>query len=892
MTADSDPATRWPQVRELFERALALPAERRAAFVASAGAPAPVCDEVLSLLAHAEAAELEGTGLAQARPVETIVDGRAGDGALEGQRLGPWRITGPLGHGGMGEVMRAHRCDGAYEGQAAVKILKRGMDSAALLARFAQEQRVLARMNHPHIARLFDAGLTPDARPYFVMELVDGQPIDRAVQGLPIEARLALFLQLTEAVAYAHRQLLVHRDLKPSNVLVDAQGQVKLLDFGIAKALEAGEDDTATTQQGQRPFTPHYASPEQVRGEPVGTGTDIYSLGVLLYRLLTGLRPYGRDATTPQAAARSVLEDAPTRPSSLSPGLIADPQWLATRKRLVGDLDNILLKALEKPLERRYATVEALAADIRAHLAGYPVSARPGSLSYLLRKFVARHRASVGVGALGLAGVVAALVAALWQAQRAELARAQSERRFVEVRQLAKGLVFKYHDQIASLPGSTATREALLADAVRYLDGLRAEGAAMLDPALAREVAESYFRIAVLQGEQFSPGQERLAEAEVHLDRALALLPRYVSLPALPVEALHTAADMWSARASQASRAARLATSLEALGAARVLVERAAASNPAEPQVLSRLASVEGRVGLVLGGSPIGANLGRVEAAIGHLRRSAKMMQALEERAPGSAEWAHQHAWACQNLATALLLSARYAEAVSWAERTVMLRDAAADREPANAHYRHQRAIGRILLSQALSYAGAHERALRSHEDAVAIARSSALADAANMTAARDLVLADLAGARVQALAGQAPAARRALERVLVQWPAAAAGDESPSGADFYMLRVRSETLLWLARVLPPSEAERAYALATQARALMAPQGAQENAARAWAHAMAIGEQAAALSAQGRHEAARASAREALAAWQGAPGDGVPGMLERWVARDRRLAGL
>jgi serine/threonine protein kinase len=284
------------------------------------------------------------------------------------------------------------------------------MDSPVCWRAFALEQRALARLNHPHIAHLLDAGRTADGLPYIVMEAVAGRPIDLACAGLPVAQRLALFLQLADAVAHAHRALLVHRDLKPSNVLVTGEGQVKLLDFGIAKALDPLEgSDGHTTVAGERPYTPHYASPEQVRGEPVGTATDIYSLGVLLYLMLTGQRPYGRGATSAAEAARCVLEEQPVRPSALTaesdqPGLAADPQWLATRRTLEGDLDNVLLKALDKRPEGRYASVDAFAADLRAYLAGYPVSARPAGWAYRARKFVGRHRLGVAPGQPGAGG--------------------------------------------------------------------------------------------------------------------------------------------------------------------------------------------------------------------------------------------------------------------------------------------------------------------------------------------------------------------------------------------------------------------------------------------------------------------------------------------------------
>ncbi len=878
----NDPA-HWAQIKALFEQVQELPAALREAALHASGASTAVQGEVRSLLAHAAQSTGERGFLGQPAGM-----GGHGDTAGRiGQRLGPWQIVAPLGAGGMGEVFEAHRADGAFEGRAAVKLLKQGMDSALVLQRFAQERQALARLNHPHIAHLYDAGLSADGAPYFVMELVRGVPIDLAAKPLALEARLALFLQLADAVAHAHRNLLVHRDLKPGNVLVSEDGQVKLLDFGIAKAVDPLEGaDANQTLASQRPFTPHYASPEQVRGEPVSTATDIYSLGVLLYQLLTGVRPTGRNATTAAAAARSVLDEQPTRPSALSPDVVADPGWLHARRKLQGDLDNILMKALQKPIEQRYLSVDALAADVRAYQRGYPISARAPSLAYLLARFLARNRASTVIAALGLAGIVAALVAALWQAQAAERSRLVAEARFAQVRQLANGLVFKYHDQIAHLPGSLATREALLNDAVNYLDGLRAQGDAALDPSLAREVAESYFRVAVLQGEQFSPSQERLGEAETNLAKALALQPRYVATPGLPAPALLSAADMWFLRSTLMVRSERLAQSLEALTQARALVERALEPGPNNLETLSRLATLEGHIGLVLGGSGIGANLGRPAEAQVHLRRSATVLAGLHERAPEVALWAHQAAWGCQNLANSLILSGAVEEALLWAQRSQALRDEAARRDSGNAHYRHQRAAAAFMLMQALSFNGKHDEALAAFAIAQAIARATVATDPANKAAARDLKLLPLALGRTLMAAQQIDAARRVMQPLLADLPTSADGD-------FYLERLRAEALLWLARAMPPAQATVALAHAKEAAALMAERAggaASDNAVRQWARAQALGEQAAAYAKLGEQTAMRSTARAALDTWRAAPGGHAPGMYARWELRDQALA--
>ena len=535
-------AARWAQIKAAFDAASGVPLAQRQGLLAASGLPADAMAEVLSLLAHHDQATQGAVFMAESA-ADALAESAA-EAASPGQRLGAWEIVRAIGAGGMGEVFEARRADGQYEGRAAVKLLKRGMDSAAVLQRFAQERPALARLSHPHIARLLDAGASDQGLPYFVLEYVQGQPIDAAVKPLTLDQRLRLFLQLAEAVAYAHRNLLVHRDLKPGNVLVDAEGQVKLLDFGIAKALDPLEGtDGNTTVGGQRPYTPNYASPEQVRGEPVSTATDIYSLGVLLYQMLTGTRPTGRNATTPAQAARSVLEDEPTRPSRLSAREAVDPQWLQTRKKLEGDLDNILLKALEKAPERRYASVDALAADITAYLQSRPVSARPASAAYVLTKFVRRNRWAVlagslgGVGlasglaaalmqgreaaALGVVGLAGGLGLALFQGRQAALSRDEARRQLAGVKDITTELVFRYGDAIQQLPGGAKAQEAMLKQTVASLDvTLRI---APDDAELNVLVASALGRLAQIQGNPTFAGPERGAEARATVARALLL---------------------------------------------------------------------------------------------------------------------------------------------------------------------------------------------------------------------------------------------------------------------------------------------------------------------------------------------------------------------------------
>ncbi|MGH9162450.1 MAG: serine/threonine-protein kinase, partial [Vicinamibacteraceae bacterium] len=353
----------------------------------------------------------------------------ARDGVASGDRLGPYAIVKEIGHGGMGAVYLAERQDGQFEQRVALKLLEHDTTRASVVQRFEQERRILAALNHPGIARLFDGGATSDGRPYFVMEYVDGMPIDRYCDDrrLTVDQRLRLFTKVGEAVQHAHRNLVVHRDLKPSNILVTANGEVKLLDFGIAKVLDAGVAHASAAHTNTRVMTPAYASPEQLRGETVTTASDIYQLGLLLYELLTGRRPYGRYERTPHELERAISETAPLPPSTAvtggdtsrdrRTGPVADgegsfpeiasrrggttPERL--RRRLSGDLDTMVLMALRKEPERRYATVAQMTEDVLRHLSGLPVRARPDTLGYRTSKFVRRHARAV-------AGVAAALI--------------------------------------------------------------------------------------------------------------------------------------------------------------------------------------------------------------------------------------------------------------------------------------------------------------------------------------------------------------------------------------------------------------------------------------------------------------------------------------------------
>jgi eukaryotic-like serine/threonine-protein kinase len=434
------------------------------------------------------------------------------------RRIGAYRVIRELGRGGMGTVYLAERADDAFTQRVAIKLINRGMDTEQVLIRFRAERQILASLVHPNIARLLDGGTTDDGLPYFAMEYIEGQPIDVYADAhrLPIAERLRLFQQVCGAVSYAHQHLIVHRDIKPINILVTADGTPKLLDFGIAKVLQADDDATATAP-GLRMLTPEYASPEQVEGGQATTVSDVYSLGVVLYELLTGRSPYRTRSRSPVDIAEAVRTTEPVRPSAAvvegEPPLagrrrtgLADDRAAATglsstdrlRRSLRGDLDTIAMTALRKDPARRYQSVEQLSTDLRRHQDGLPVRARPDTFRYRAGKFARRHRGMVVAGALIGLTLIGGTIATAWQARQARAAQLRAERRFSDVRQLAHAVLFDYYDAIKDLPGSTPVRERLVRDALGYLDTLAHE--AHGEAALQRELATAYRRVGDVQG--------------------------------------------------------------------------------------------------------------------------------------------------------------------------------------------------------------------------------------------------------------------------------------------------------------------------------------------------------------------------------------------------------
>jgi eukaryotic-like serine/threonine-protein kinase len=451
------PDGRWDRIQTLFEEALGRPPGERAAFLAEECAGEPdLHAELDSLLAaHERAGDfLSEPGVEGLTPVEP-------DRSLEGTLLGPWRILSLLGRGGMGAVYLAERADGEYERQVALKLVKRGMDTDAILDRFRTERQILARLDHPGIARFLDAGATDDGRPYFVMERIEGTSITRYCDDgrLDLEARIRLFCDVCRAVRYAHANLVVHRDIKPSNLLVTPEGQVKLLDFGIAKVLD-GDGSTARTtltMLGARPLTPEYAAPEQLQGLPVTTAADVYSLGAVLYEILTGRTPFRLHRRERLEALWALTAGDPEQPSQ---AVVDRPEL---RRRLRGDLDTIVLTALKADPQRRYPTAEALLEDLRRYLAGHPIAARPDTVPYRVSKFVGRHRTGVFAGVLVAVTLLGSSVALFFQQRQTARERDRAELEAAKAGQVTEFLtgIFEVSDPDVAR-GDTVTARSLL----------------------------------------------------------------------------------------------------------------------------------------------------------------------------------------------------------------------------------------------------------------------------------------------------------------------------------------------------------------------------------------------------------------------------------------------
>jgi tetratricopeptide (TPR) repeat protein len=610
---------RAERVADIVERALEVEIGQRGQLIVDlCGDDQDLFVEVASLLQFEEKAR----EFIEAPAVETVAEVLAG-GASElkaGEVLGDYRILSLIGEGGMGEVYLAE--DTKLGRQVAIKLIKQGFGTASFLRHFQNEEKILAGLNHPHIARLYGASVTAAGIPYFVMEYVNGPRLDHYCRDnkVPMQDRLALFRKVCAAIAYAHQNLVIHRDIKPANIRVMSDGEPKLLDFGIAKLLDpetAAISEQTMTLLGV--MTPDYASPEQVRGENMTTASDVYSLGVVLYELLTEQKPYKIDNRTPTNVARAITEQEPTRPSTaVGRNQMSD---VRCQKLLRGDLDNVVMMAMRKEPERRYQSVEQFSEDIRRHLDGRPVIARKDTVGYRTSKFVRRNRVGVAAAALVVLSLIGGIIATGWEAHRAN-------RRFNDVRRLANSLMFELHGAIENLPGSTAARELLVKRALEYLDSLARE--AGNDPSLQRELVSAYLKVGNVQG---NPNNANLGDTTAALQsyrQAQRIAEQILKANPTDLEARRSVGVIQQKMSDVQSAMGDLTAAVNSARGALAIFKSIADSDPTNAGARRSLAISYIKVGDVLGNSNF-PNAGDEAGAMANYQASSAIWHALDK---------------------------------------------------------------------------------------------------------------------------------------------------------------------------------------------------------------------------------------------------------------------
>lgn len=645
----------WQKVRPILESALELGPDSRRSFLDAACSDSALRREVESLLAAHEQA---GPALLNHTPVMGFaVPEEACVRLLPGRRVGPYEILEEIALGGMGAVYRAIRADGHYKQRVALKIVRADLGSELTVARFHNERQILASLDHPNIAKILDGGTTADGLPYFVMELVDGLPITGYCDQhrLSIDARLQIFRTVCSALHYAHQHLVIHRDIKPTNILMTTDGVPKLLDFGIAKILDPSllPKNISLTAPGLWMMTPEYASPEQLRGEAITTATDVYSLGLVLYEVLTGHHSYRFEGRMPHEIARVVLETEPEKPStairrsedgnelrpenaSLAADVISGCRGESAEKlskRLAGDLDNIVLKAIRKESGARYTSVDQLSEDIRRHVEGLPVLARKSSIAYRCRKYVLRHKVGMTAVALVFLSLLTGIVLTVREARIARANQFRAEQRFNDVRNLANSLIFDIHDSIQDLPGSTAARKLLVERALSYLDSLNREAGD--NASLERELATAYKRIADVQGYPFRANLGDTAGAIKSYQKSLAIR---LALAAANPKSSEDAIRLAECYRLLADTLLVSNDSAEALQNSRRAVQAAEQRqriSPNEFDVLFELSEDYDGEAEILAGAYNSANLGDVSAALSLCQKVLELDDRLARLKPG-----------------------------------------------------------------------------------------------------------------------------------------------------------------------------------------------------------------------------------------------------------------
>ncbi|MFN7948673.1 MAG: protein kinase [Blastocatellia bacterium] len=754
------------RLTELLDEALKYSSAERESFLARAcaGDDSLRC-EVESLIAALD----DSPDFIEAPALDQFSELLADDQPMEGRRIGHYRIVREIGRGGMGAVYLAERAD-EYREKVALKLVKRGMDTEFVVRRFRHERQILASLNHPNIARLLDGGTTEDGLPYFVMEYIEGEPISEYCDHhhLSISERLKLFRTVCAAVHYAHQNLVIHRDLKPGNILITADGAVKLLDFGIAKILNPEISQTVEkTATLMRLMTPEYASPEQVRGEQVTTASDVYSLGVILYELLTGHRPYRITSILPSDIERIICEQEPEPPSRR---LMTDGRWqmrdgsgqrmrgllmrllppaalrlLTTDHRLPnpdyriptsalrGDLDNIVLMALRKEPQRRYASVNGLSEDIRRHLEGQPVTARGDTFGYRAGKFIQRHKAGVAAAALIVLSLIAGLIATIWQARRATAAQARAERRFNDVRKLANSYLFEFHDRIIDLNGTLPARQLLVQRGLEYLDSLSHE--ASNDPVLQTELGQAYTKLGDLQGHPAFRNLGDYAGAVSSYQKGLALFeaaqaehPENLKYRSMVAKAHERIGDMLLRNSDTKGAGERFRLALK-------MREELYAAEPKNQQFFRELSVSYDRVGYFL------LEVKDAAGALESFRKGMQMGEAQVAAEPGNPDAQRDLAVGWQNLGKALGLAGRWSEALENYRHALAISQTLSKSKPENAEYRRDCQIYLRKVGEAQTEIKDFTSAIESYQQSLKIAQEQVVTNSSDNESRLDLAL-------------------------------------------------------------------------------------------------------------------------------------------------------
>jgi eukaryotic-like serine/threonine-protein kinase len=759
---------RWQQIKLLFESALNRdPADRQSFLHQACGDDPELHAEVESLLASHEQADRLMDDL-----VLEIADGLLFEADEEpniGRRFGPYEIIQEIGRGGMGHVYLGVRADDQYQKRVAIKLIRSGMNSDFLVRQFRTERQILANLDHPNIARLLDGGTTQGGQPYLVMECIQGDPIDEYCNAhrLTTVDRLKMFRLVCSAVYYAHQNLVVHRDIKPGNILVTQDGTPKLLDFGIAKLLDpARADDETGTAMGM--MTPEYASPEQVRGQRITTATDIYSLGVVLYRLLSGHHPYRIKSRAPEEILRVVCEEDPLKPSAAVTSVVDEatvgasskitkpideatqtyPEDLEKlRRRLSGDLDMIVMMALRKEPERRYNSVEQFSEDIRRHLEGLPVLAAKNTFGYQARKFIARHKVGFAAGVL----VALALLGGGWQAYRARIERHRAGVVSTNLSTVVESLMFQVDDRIQDLQGATPARELLVTKALGYLDNLAVE--AGNDQTNNKRLASAYVRVGDIQGRPGFPNIGDKAGAVASYGKALDILERLVARSSSDASVTSDLAVTYERMGDALRMTGKSDPALDYYKKALTIRETLLAASPSDTGIRRAVGGNYQRLGDLI------ALEGNAGEALRLQREGLAILEQLSAENPTDAEVCRSLVISYIKVGDMLGATGDLHGSIDSYRQAVPICEALASQHPSNSRYRRLLTVGYDKVGNGLSAIHDPAQALELYRKSMELREILSSGDQLNAEARRDLSVSyDKMGSTLAALGQPHPA--------------------------------------------------------------------------------------------------------------------------------------